>query len=110
MAVRPIISMELVAGGTLQDAIRKDGPMPIRMAVDAILQVIDGLEAAEKVGVHTSRHQAHRIALWTTNGVIKVGDFGLSVSTAGSEDSMVSRDQYGARHTSICIARTVTRR
>ena len=46
----PVIAMELVAGGTLKDALRKK-PLPSREAVDAILQIIDGLEAAHAGGV-----------------------------------------------------------
>src|ERR1051325_4560496 len=42
----PVITMELVQGGTLQERVRRQGPMPIQDAVDAILQVVGGLEAA----------------------------------------------------------------
>ena len=41
------ISMEIVAGGTLADRVKKHGPLPVTEAVDAILQVISGLAAAE---------------------------------------------------------------
>jgi serine/threonine protein kinase len=47
----PVITMELVQGGTLQDRVRAHGPLPIQEAVDAILQIVDGLEAAQAVGV-----------------------------------------------------------
>ena len=89
---KPIISMELVAGGTLQDLIRKNGALPVRQAVDAILQVIDGLEAAEKVGV-LHRDIKPSNCFVDSHGTVKVGDFGLSVSTQGSEDSMVTLDK-----------------
>ncbi len=46
-----LISMELVNGGTLEQQIRKHGPMPPRRAVDAALQIIDGLDAAYSLGV-----------------------------------------------------------
>src|SRR5436190_10303754 len=39
----PVISMELMAGGTLQDRVGTSGPMPVCEAVDSILQVIAGL-------------------------------------------------------------------
>src|SRR4051812_31548707 len=42
----PVITMELVAGGTLQERVKEGGPLPVGQAVDAILQVIAGLEAA----------------------------------------------------------------
>jgi len=47
----PAIAMELVPGGTLEDRIKQKGPMPAPEAVDAILQIIEGLEAAQAVGV-----------------------------------------------------------
>ena len=47
----PVITMELVAGGTLQDRVRARGPLPIGEAVDAVLQLIEGLEAAQRIGI-----------------------------------------------------------
>src|SRR5262245_1548992 len=47
----PAISMELVRGGTLEDRVRREGPLPVGSAVDCILQIIDGLEAAQARGV-----------------------------------------------------------
>ena len=43
--------MELVPGGTLQARVKNLGPLPIRDAVDATLQIIAGLEAAAAIGV-----------------------------------------------------------
>jgi hypothetical protein len=45
IASAPIIAMELVPGGTLEERVRRDAPLPVGEAVDAILQVIDGREA-----------------------------------------------------------------
>ena len=90
----PTISMELIAGGTLESRIRDQGPMPVADAVDAILQVIDGLQAAERRGVlHRDVKPANCFVDET--GVVKVGDFGLSVSTEPrdlSEITNVSRE------------------
>ena len=47
----PVITMELASGGTLKDRVKEKGPMPPTEAVDAILQVIAGLEAARAAGV-----------------------------------------------------------
>src|SRR4051794_34891884 len=47
----PVIAMELVQGGTLQERVRARGPLPVAEAVDAVLQALDGLEAAHAVGV-----------------------------------------------------------
>jgi hypothetical protein len=81
----PVIAMELVAGGTLRDRIRK-GPLPVREAVDAILQIIAGLEAAASAGVlHRDVKPANCFV--APDGTAKVGDFGLSVSTLARHDT-----------------------
>ena len=40
---RPVITMELVSGGTLKDVVKKNGPLIPQKAATAILQIIDGL-------------------------------------------------------------------
>ena len=47
----PAIAMEMVGGGTLEERVKKNGPLPISEAVDAILQIISGLEAAQEIGI-----------------------------------------------------------
>lgn len=81
----PVIAMELVAGGTLRDRLRK-GPLPVREAVDAILHIVDGLEAAAGSGVlHRDVKPANCFV--APDGTVKVGDFGLSVSTLARNDT-----------------------
>lgn len=81
----PAISMELVAGGTLEAKVRESGPMPVGKAVDTILQIIDGLEAAQKIGVLHRDIKASNCFI-DASGAVKVGDFGLSVSTVTKTD------------------------
>ncbi len=81
----PVITMELVAGGTLQDRVRGKGPLPVADAVDAILQVIDGLDAAHAVGV-LHRDVKPSNCFVDADGAVKIGDFGLSVSKVGRGD------------------------
>jgi serine/threonine protein kinase len=78
----PVIAMELEAGGTLQDRVRQDGPLPVTEAVDAILQIIAGLEAAQAAGV-LHRDVKPSNCFVGADGTVKVGDFGLSISTVG---------------------------
>jgi len=84
----PVIAMELVAGGTLRDRV-KSGPLAVREAIDAILDVIAGLDAAASVGVlHRDVKPANCFV--APNGTVKVGDFGLSVSTLARHDSQLT--------------------
>jgi hypothetical protein len=82
----PVISMELIAGGTLQDRIQREGPFAVGTAVDATLQIIAGLEAAHAVGIlHRDVKPAN--CFTDLDGSVKVGDFGLSISTAARGES-----------------------
>ena len=82
----PAISMEHVLGGTLHDRVRQRGPLPVTEAVDAILQIIDGLEAAAAVGV-LHRDVKPSNCFVDADGTVKVGDFGLSISTTVRGDT-----------------------
>ena len=77
----PAITMELVAGGTLQDHVRERGPLPVAEAVDAVLQIIAGLEAAQRIGI-LHRDIKPSNCFRDADGTVKIGDFGLSISTA----------------------------
>ena len=85
----PAIAMELVAGGTLEERVRRSGPMPPAEAVDAILQIIEGLEAAQAVGVLHRDVKPSNCFIEST-GTVKVGDFGLSISTKGCTDTKLT--------------------
>jgi eukaryotic-like serine/threonine-protein kinase len=76
----PVIAMELVPGGTLEDYVRAHGPMSTAEAVDAVLDIIAGLEAAQRVGI-LHRDVKPSNCFREANGTVKIGDFGLSIST-----------------------------
>ena len=85
----PSISMELIHGGTLQQLVKTKGRMAVSAAVDAVLQIIEGLEAADRKGVlHRDIKPANCFIDQT--GVIKIGDFGLSISTEARDDFTIS--------------------
>jgi uncharacterized RDD family membrane protein YckC len=75
----PVIAMELAEGGTLRDELKRRGTMPVRDAVDAILGVLDGLEAAHAKGI-LHRDMKPTNCFVTSDGQAIVGDYGLSVS------------------------------
>jgi hypothetical protein len=80
IAGTPVITMELLPGGTLKDRVVADGPLPIADAVSAILDVIGGLDAAQSAGI-LHRDIKPSNCFVDQDGSVKVGDFGLSIST-----------------------------
>lgn len=86
---RPAITMEIAGGGTLHDRLKRHGPLPVAETVDAILDVISGLEAAYSAGV-LHRDIKPSNCFVSPDGSTKIGDFGLSVSTVTQDDSYVT--------------------
>jgi len=76
----PVISMELLTGGTLKDRVTANGPMRPAEAVAAVMDLIGGLDAAAAVGI-LHRDIKPSNCFIDRDGVVKVGDFGLSIST-----------------------------
>ena len=74
-----VIAMELLAGGTLKDRVERTGAMDPAEAVDAMLQVIAGLDAAHQAGV-LHRDVKPSNCFLSLDGTVKIGDFGLSIS------------------------------
>ena len=78
-AGRPYIVMELMSGATLQDLVRDQGPLPAEEAIREILDVIDGLEEAHRLGlVHRDVKPSNCFV--EADGHVKIGDFGLARS------------------------------
>src|SRR5215831_6327838 len=88
----PIIAMELVAGGTLRDRVASRGQLPAGEAVDCILQILAGLEAAELAGI-LHRDIKPSNCFITADGTVKIGDFGLSIGTQVRTTPDVTADQ-----------------
>jgi len=86
---QPVITMEVAGGGTLKDQLKRRGPLPVAGAVDAVLDVIDGLESAHAHGV-LHRDIKPSNCFVGPDGTVKVGDFGLSVSTLAKTDTFVT--------------------
>jgi eukaryotic-like serine/threonine-protein kinase len=71
------IVMEYIEGIDLENAIQRDGVMPIEAAVDAVLQAAHGLAHAHGRGiVHRDIKPAN--LLLRSDGVLKVSDMGLA--------------------------------
>lgn len=79
---RPYIVMELMTGLTLSDYVRKHGPLSPEDAVTRILDVIDGLREAHRLGlIHRDVKPGN--CFLDDEGRVKIGDFGLSKSISG---------------------------
>jgi eukaryotic-like serine/threonine-protein kinase len=76
----PIIVTELVAGGTLRDLVERHGPLAAIEAVDLTRQVAAGLEEAAREGV-VHRDVKPSNCFIDGGGQVKIGDFGLAMST-----------------------------
>jgi serine/threonine protein kinase len=85
----PVITMEIAGSGTLKDTLKERGPLPVEEAVDATLDVIAGLESALANGV-LHRDIKPSNCFVSPDGSVKVGDFGLSVSTLAKSDTFVT--------------------
>ncbi|OGV72811.1 MAG: hypothetical protein A3K19_28460 [Lentisphaerae bacterium RIFOXYB12_FULL_65_16] len=85
----PVIAMELMTGGTLQDRAAAKGPLPVGEAVDVAVQIIAGLEAAQAIGI-LHRDIKPSNCFVDRDGTVKVGDYGLSVSSVARWDSIVT--------------------
>jgi hypothetical protein len=76
----PVIAMELLPGGTLKDRVVANGPMRPDEAVAAVTELVGGLDAAAAAGI-LHRDIKPSNCFVDRDGVVKVGDFGLSIST-----------------------------
>ncbi|WZO99131.1 serine/threonine-protein kinase [Isosphaeraceae bacterium EP7] len=82
--------LEFVEGGDLHDRIRKDGPLPIPIAVEIVKGVAAALKYAASRGViHRDVKPAN--ILQSPDGVVKVIDLGLALQ-ADTDDERVTRD------------------
>jgi uncharacterized RDD family membrane protein YckC len=91
IAGTPVIVMELVPGGTLKDRVLTTGPFKFTEAVDAILEVIAGLEAAGAAGI-LHRDIKPSNCFTDTDGHVKIGDFGLSISTQARAETTLTAE------------------
>ena len=85
-AGRPFIVMELMPGHTLKDRVDDVGPLAVAEALGRILDVIDGLAEAHRLGV-IHRDVKPSNCFLTSDDRVKVGDFGLSKSLISLPDS-----------------------
>src|SRR5688572_32940080 len=71
-----VIAMEVMQG-TLADRLNAGGPLAPAAAVDAVLQIVDGLQAAAAAGI-LHRDVKPSNCFVDAEGAVKIGDFGIS--------------------------------
>jgi hypothetical protein len=92
---RMAIAMELM-GGTLADRLKAHGPLPVASAVDAALQLVAGLQATSALGI-LHRDVKPSNCFVDADGVVKIGDFGISRSLRPTEETAFStRTKFAA--------------
>ncbi len=80
------IAMEIVSGGTLLDLVRrKKKRVPVDLVCELIAQAADALSAAHKLGIVHRDIKPSNLML-TSDGRIKVADFGLAQLQDTSDD------------------------
>src|SRR5215471_4414349 len=75
----PVISMELMPGGSLQDRLDRGERYTIDEVVEHGLDLLDGLEAAHRMGI-VHRDLKPSNCMLDDTGRVKLGDFGISRS------------------------------
>jgi serine/threonine protein kinase len=84
---RPFIAMEYVEGETLAELVSRRGPLPPREVADLGIQACRGLAAAHDAGL-VHRDVKPQNLLLRTDGVLKLGDFGVAVGLEGTRLTM----------------------
>ena len=84
----PAIAMELMQG-TLADRLAAEGPLPPAAAVDVALQLVAGLQAAAEAGI-LHRDVKPSNCFVDADGVVKIGDFGISRSLRPADETALS--------------------
>ena len=84
---RPFIAMEYVAGETLAELVARRGPLPPNEAAELGVQACRALAAAHEAGL-VHRDVKPQNLLLRSDGVLKLGDFGVAFGLEGTRLTM----------------------
>ena len=97
------ISMEYVAGGTLDDRLKREGPLEPAEAARIAVDVALALAAAHEGGIVHRDVKPHNVFL-TERGDVKVGDFGIALAAGATLLTQTSLILGTARYISPEVA------
>ncbi|MCL2816839.1 MAG: PASTA domain-containing protein [Clostridiales bacterium] len=82
------IVMEYVEGTTLKEYIGKFAPLPVEEAVSIMCQILEGIQYAHEFGIIHRDIKSQNILL-SSDGRVKVADFGIAVGTGDATHTFV---------------------
>ena len=90
-------SMEFMALGSVEDLLRREGPLSVRRAMAIALEAARGLEYAERHGVvHRDIKPANLMI--QEKGLVKIGDLGIATRASRDRGSERGRGITGSPH------------
>jgi serine/threonine-protein kinase len=92
----PCIVLEYLDGYDLAYTLKKDGVLPVELAVDYVMQALEAVAEAHSLNiVHRDLRPSNLFVVRRPDGSadIKVIDFGLSKSLSGDETALTKRQQ-----------------
>jgi serine/threonine protein kinase/formylglycine-generating enzyme required for sulfatase activity len=91
---RHYIVMPYLSGGSLEDRLKREGPMKEKEALDLLLAIAEGLQAAHQAGILHQDVKPENI-LFGKDGKIKISDFGLAaMQNKGGETESLQGTPY----------------
>lgn len=87
-----VLAMELVDGTDLSEVVKQRGPLPFEVACDFISQAAAGLQHAHDCGMVHRDIKPHNLMV-TSNGQVKILDFGLAILSAKLESTSETQQE-----------------
>ena len=88
-----VVILEYISGMTLRELLQEQGRVPEQMAVSIMLQLLQGVEFIQRLGIiHRDIHPGN--ILISSDNVVKVIDFGIARSRKQNQSADGCQDRY----------------